>query len=258
MATKKKTPHKLSKRPRNVRMFVYSEPGVGKTVLAGSSAEVGRTLILNADGPDGPESIRARGFDPDVYDVTSYRELEEVFQDLRHGAHKEYDWVWLDSVTLFQEIGMDEIMAAAVKAKSHRDPDIPDKREYLINQTKISKWVRHMRGVPVNFGMTAHVMSIEDEDGEVRYMPAVQGGRGNLSSKFCGYVGIVGHLYIKRVKVNRKEGDGSKVVQRRVLQTQPGNKFYAKDRFDALGDEVVNPTMSEIVRLINDRSRRKK
>jgi hypothetical protein len=248
----------LSRRPSHVRILVYSYPGVGKSVLAGSSAEVGKTLILNADGPDGPESMRAMGYDPDVYDVKSFKELDEAYEYLRHGGREEYDWVWLDSITLFQELGMDQIMAELVKKSPHRDINLPDKPQYLLTQNKLGLWIRRMKGLPMNFGMTAHVMKIgtdddDEEESGVQYMPAIQGGQGNMSSKICGYVGIVGRMYIHRKRVAPK-GGGRPVVRRtRVLQAQPSGKWYAKDRFAALGTELVNPTMAQIVESINRR-----
>jgi len=255
-------PHKLSKRPKKANLLLYAHPGTGKTILASSGAKVDkrgrpepdhiRTLLLNADGPDGPESARARGFDPLVWDIEGYDDLDRV---LKH-RHKVAELVgpggivWLDSSTLFQELGMDDVMTAMLEKRPDRDPDVPDMPEYLRNQNKFGKWVRHMKAQPFNFGITAHVMRIEDEDGEVTYMPAIQGGgKIPLSSKICGYMSIVGRLYV----VERKKEKGGKPV--RVLQTAPRGKYYAKDRFDALGERVIEPSLPKIMSMINGRKR---
>jgi hypothetical protein len=248
---------KLSKRPKWVRIIVYAHPGVGKSVLAGSTVEVGRTLILNADGPDGPEAMRSHGYDPDILDVDDVKGLNEVLEWGRHGGWKEYDWVWLDSSTLWEDSDMDSIMRDLVREKPHRSVYAPDKPQFGLRQQHLSLWVRHMRAQPINFGMTSHVMSVgtesEDEDeSTAQYMPAIQGSQGQLSSKICGNMGIVGRLHIRKRKVTVK-GGGKRIKKERVLQVQPSGLWYAKDRFGVLGDEIVNPTMSVISEAINGR-----
>lgn len=242
----------LSDRPKFWRSIIYSEPGAGKSTLAASSAEVGKTLIANADRPDAHEFARQLGYNPEVVDVKSEKEITELWEWLRHEGHKEYDFFWLDSGTLFQESLMADNMEEVHRQKEHRSIYLPDKPEYMLTQNQLSTWVRRMRSVPMSWGITAHMMSVVDEvDGDVKYMPAFQGGRGALSSKLCGYVGVVGRMYIHSVKV-KKEGK-TRTVNRRALQVQPSGKFYAKDGFHALGSELEKPTMAQIMELINTR-----
>jgi AAA domain len=247
MATKTtKSPiKKLSKRPKRVKMLVYSEPGGGKSVFAGSSAEVGSTLILNGDGPDGPESMRSFGYDPDIWDVNSYRDLDKAYEYLKHHA-SEYEFVWFDGVTLFQESNLQFILAEVVKGKPHRDPDVPDKPEYLREQTKTLKTIRHLRALPINFGITAHVMRIEDDEGEVMDLPSIQGKQGVVASKVCGYMSVVGRLEVVQVKK-----DGKKKRQRRMI-TEFDGRHYAKDRFNVLNPYVAAPNMAKVMDLISN------
>lgn len=205
--------------------------------------------------------MRSAGYDPDIWDVSSKKDLDEVYDYFHRGTGaKDYEFTWLDSVTLFEEAEMDAIMRALVAKNPHRDIHLPDKPQYMLRQNHISMWVRNMRGLPINFGMTAHVMSIgiEDEDEEestASYLPAIQGSRGALSSKICGYFGIVGRLHVVKERVKLK-GGGKRVKTTRVLQVQPSAKWYAKDRFNALGNEIVEPTMADIVAAINSRRKR--
>lgn len=239
---------KLSRRPKRVKMIVYSEPGGGKSVFAGSSMEVGPTLILNGDGPDGPESMRAFGYDPDIWDVNGYRDLDKAYDYLRHHPD-EYEFVWFDGVTLYQESNLQFILSEVVKEKSHRDPDVPDKPEYLREQTKTLKSIRHLRALPFNFGVTAHVMRIEDDEGEVMDLPSIQGKQGIVASKVCGYMSVVGRLEVVRVK---KDG---KTKRSRRLTTEFDGRHYAKDRFNVLTPYVPQPTMAKVMeRIINGRS----
>lgn len=244
--------HELKEESQFRRFLIYSEPGAGKSTLAASSAALGKTLIMNADRPDALDTALELGYKPDVWEFNSYKDLDEAYEFLRHGGYKEYEWFWLDTATIAQDKGMDQIMRELVAKHDSRSLYLPDKAQYQENQNRLSMWVRNMSRMHINFGMTAHVLGIVDEeDGETRYMPAFQGGRGNLSNKISANVGVVGRLYTTRV---RREVNGKqKQVRVRALQVQPTAKYYAKGPI-ALGNEVPNPTMEKLMEMINKRS----
>lgn len=237
------------------RFLFYSEPGAGKSTLAASSAAVGKTLILNADRPDALDTALELGYKVDVWEYQSYADLDDAYEFLRHGGTKEYDWVWLDTATIAQDKGMDQIMRELVASNPNRSLYLPDKPQYQQNQQRLGMWVRNMSKLHINFGLTAHVMSVVDEeDGETHYMPAFQGGRGNLSQKISANVGVVGRLYTTRV--DREVNGKKRKVRVRSLQVQPMGKYYAKGPI-ALGNEVVNPTMEKMMESINSRRSKK-
>lgn len=228
---------------RYIRPIIYADPGAGKTVLIGTGE---RTLILNADGKEGTDSAARFNSQAHEWEVKSYDDLTEAHRFLRRGGVKEYRWVWLDGVTLFQETGMDDVMKEMLRKRPDRDPDVPDKGEYLKNQIKLSAWIRDMRRLNINFGITAHVMRIEDEDGEVQYLPAIRGSQGALASKICGYFSIVGHL---RPRADKKGGSKKTEWPGNIVFTVPHGtnaKFYGKDRYHALNGKMVNPTIPKI------------
>lgn len=233
---------KVAFKARHIRPIIYADPGAGKTVLIGTGE---RTLILNADGKEGTDSAARFNSSADEWEVRSYKDLREAHRFLKGGGVKEYSWVWLDSSTLFQEIGMDDIMKEMLVKRPDRDPDVPDKGEYLKNQTRFSAWIRDMRRLEINFGMTAHIMRIEDEDGEVIYLPAIRGGGGALSSKICGYFSIVGRLYPRSEKGGKKK-KGNAEWPGNVLSVVRRGKWYGKDRYHALDGRMINPTIPKI------------
>lgn len=230
----------------HLNWMLYSEPGVGKTMLAGTAAEVGKTLWL-ANNPDETVSLRKQTHQPDMWVVDDYNELADAAAYVINEGHAEYDFVVFDNGTLFMEQGMDHIMADLVATKPHRDLYIPDRAEYLRNQNMFSKQVRTLIGAPVNFIMTAHVMQMESPEGDDISIPALPGSKGLYSQKLCGLMNLV--TYYRAVA---KKGG----VQR-VLYTQKSKTMEAKDRFQALPARMIDPTVPQIMDAIQGTPKRR-
>jgi hypothetical protein len=182
----------------------------------------------------------ASGSSAQQWIVSTWEDMIEVFEELRHHPDM-FEWVWLDTLTLWQEYGLDDIMNDLVAKKPHRKVWQRDQGEIGQNMTRIGIWVRDMKALPFNFGVTCHVDRYEDDD-RTLYRPQIQ-GRG-MPERICGYMGLVGYY-----SAVRKEGK----VQRK-LTTAKGSKFYAKDGYGAFGDYVLDPTVPEMVEAI-ERSR---
>lgn len=223
-----------------VHGLFYSDPGGGKTRLAGSSPHA---LIINCDGASGPDSIRkVKGVE--VVDCDTIAEVTEIIEFLRFGSHS-YEWAWLDTVTLLQQKEMDKVLGDVVAAKPHRDPDVPDVAEYLKVQNRIKRLVREMIGLPMNIGINAHRLRVEDDDdGTVAYWPAITGKL--MPQTICGYMGLVGHLEIGYVK-DKAKGEKKEVERLRVKKTE---KVYAKNRYGGLGAGMNSPTIPKIMQAI--------
>lgn len=237
---------------KKVSLLVYSDPGVGKTRLAGTTPV--KSLILRPP-VDHTDSIDNTNGLIDEWILDSWNEAWEALDYARGHAHEDgYEWVWLDSGSLFQDVGLDDIWETVIDEKPSRKRYGLDKQEYGINQFRLGQWVRHMvGGGNVHFGMTAHVMPLPsslDPDADDKLMPAIAGRvsgiRGGLAVKMCGYMNVVGFLDLT-----------SKGT--RILRTQPTTRYYAKDQFDAFPDgKLLKPTMPQIIDLIETaRAKRK-
>lgn len=220
---------------RFANMCVYSYPGAGKTVLWGSGDE--SVFIMDSD--DGIDSARTFGSKALYQPCTDYDELAKLYEYVRHDLPKEkpaVKWVVWDSLTLFQDRALiDEIVVQAHDENPRQSEDVASQREYLINMNRIGKYVRMFVGLPINFGISCHVMVEQDPEGNLIYMPAVQGK--NMASKVSGYCNIVGYL-------------GRTPKGTRRMLTEPVGHYFAKDRFHALRSNgkghIDNPTLPMI------------
>lgn len=225
---------------RTINMGIYAHPGAGKTVFAGSKGK--GTLILDSDG-GGSLAAAAQGSEAEAMPCNDYDDLQSIYEHLRYDDHG-YDWVWWDSMTLFQERALiDEILVEAHAENPRQSEDVASQREYLINMNRIGKFTRQFVDLPINFGVTFHVMAVPDPEGELIYMPAVQGK--NMPSKISGYMNVIGHLGKATTERN-----GKKVRVRRMLWQQHEH-YYAKDRFDALGATMDAPSIPKCEKLID-------
>lgn len=231
-------------RSKGVSLLVYGVPGSGKTRLAGSAAN---SLILRPP-TDHTDSIDA---DSDVQEIIlpDWSSVRETFQWGQQGGFDDFDWVWLDSISLFQDHGLDDVFADAVARKPDRAQFGPDKGEYGINMNRLSTFVRDMVGLAsegrMNFGITAHPFEWYDPIAQDSvWAPWVQGN--NMSPKVCGYMNIV--AYLQEV---RRDG---KPTQRVLLTDAPG--FVGKDQFNCVPElksgkrGIVDPTMPKLIQAI--------
>lgn len=226
-----------------MKILIHGDPGAGKSVLAGTSPD--SLLLLN--NPSQAVSAAFQGSTADRWHVQDYNDLTEATDFLLYSNDHSYQWVWLDNGTLFQEQGMDQIMldlvSEAGKGKSHRNQYIPDKAEYLENQSRFGTIVREIiQKGQFNFGIVAHSMEAETPDGDMYYLPAFQGGQGLFSTKLCGYMDVVGYMKVRRLKGGATE---------RSLITDKRTAYYARDNFGgALGGVMKDPTIPKIMEAI--------
>ncbi len=216
-----------------INMMLYGPPGVGKTTLLGSNDE--DTLIIRPP-TDHVDAIREQS-SAQEWVVETWTDMDEVEEYARHNptAHK---WIWLDSISLFQDHGLEDIMAAVEAAKPHRKNGPVDQGEYANNFNRLKKWVRHMVGIQgFNFGLTAHPMDVfNPSTGETKAGPWVQGK--NMSFTICGYMNVV--AYMEKVK----QGDG----YRRVLRFEETDEYVAKDQiFNLKNFRLADPTMAKLM-----------
>lgn len=221
-------------------MALFGEPGIGKSRLLGTSP--GNVLIIRPPIDHLDSLLPADKARVTERVVNDWEDMDKVEDELRQSG-KKYDWVWVDSWSLLQDVLLDDLFETAKRENPKRGRYGPDKQEYGINMYRIGSWMRHVVGPDsFNFGFTAHTATLAspdlDEDGDPieKLMPWIQGR--NMAPKLCGYMNLVCFL-----EANTKK--------RRVLRSQSEPRFYAKDQFDAFDNGALwDPTMSKVIDLI--------
>lgn len=218
-----------------IKFLCYSHPGEGKTVLWATGGR--DVLFINSD-PEGTISGSAQGNHFHQVDAFDYDDLQQVYDWLKGDKPTDFRWIVWDSLTLFQDaVLIDDIMVDAHAENPRQEEFVPSKREYLINMNKIGRYVRQFAALPYNLGISCHVMTTTESGGDgTLFMPQVQGK--NMPGKISGYMNVVGYLG------KAKDGADAPVVQRMKFRRE--GRYYAKDRWDALGPHMDRPTLPKI------------
>lgn len=230
-----------------IRFMLYGKPDTGKSVLAGTSP---KCLILASDQEE-PLSAARFGSNADLWVCPDYEAVDEAYEWIRLEGVNEYEWIWIDNGTLLQDQNMDSIMEDLVARKKEsggktQNRYVPDKPQYLVSQNHLATIIRQFKMLPIHFGMTAHEMVIEWADGTEQMLPQLQGGKGQYSERVCGMFNIVGHMTSRTLK------DGTWEGRLRTRHRPAGDNMgiLAKDRYAALGRQVINPNVPDMMESI--------
>lgn len=242
-------PQKL-RQGQGVCMLLFGFPGVGKTPLIGSS-EV-KTLIVRPP-TDHTTSIRSPHNVQELV-VPDWAGMYEAKRYAQQEGWKEFEWVWLDSLSVFQDFGLRDCLQDAVIRKPSRSvkkggetiPELgADKGEYGTNMDRITAWIQDMCGFAAegkfNFGIVCHPEEwFNPVTDETVLAPWIRGK--GMIMKICGYMNII--AYLQEVQRDGKD------PQLQLLTNAPG--FYGKDQYGAFPKlksgrrGIIAPTMAKV------------
>lgn len=232
----------------HINALVYGEYGSGKTLLCATAddvPELRKVLVLDIEG--GTLTLKHPYPDVEVVRITSWNQLADIYDELHAGLHEDYQTIILDSLTEAQYFNMSDIMKALVQNKPDRSEDVPDMREWGINQTQIKRFIRRFRDLPKTVLMTALMKEVTNKQtGETKKQVDLPG---KLAGQVPALFDEVWYLYVREVTreaLGLKDGDPNEKMEVRVLSTGATAKTTGKDRSGKLPKFMVNPTMNQI------------
>lgn len=228
-------------------MLIYGDPGVGKTTLAATALnvpEMSDVLILNIEGGImsvvEAEEVGLRTT-PMVKDISTLKDLEEVFWYLRTGDHQ-FQTLVIDSYSELAKICLDAIVDHEVDTNAKRTSNDEIWLEDYGTMTKrMRRITRAIRDLPMHVILTCHAAATQDKDKNEVIGPSLTT---KLRESVIGYMDIVAYMF---TRVEEVEGASENKIVRGIL-TQPYGKWIAKDRSPGgrIGVFLDNPTMPTV------------
>lgn len=199
-------------------MCIYAQGGVGKSTLASTAP---KPIFLDAE--NGTKAFGARGIDVPVILIKSWADIQEAWKAIKDAP--EYETVVIDPVGSFLDILVESV-------KGGNEMNL---KKWGDAKEKMRKFIWTVKDSGKHVVFVAHEKE-EKDDEQVLRRPMLAA---NLWQELVNLCDIVGHLRIDAQGV-------------RSLVVQPEQKYYAKDRFDALGKAVKEPNITGIVKMIYD------
>lgn len=249
----------LDTEPDYASVLIYGREGTRKTTSAlklTNLPDSGNVLVINAEGGLKTAALRSHGVDtgriklwPKRGQRVTFDALEALFYRVADDLEKDPDsWagvVW-DSITEIYktliDVQVDTVMdkqsklgAKGVRTQNHRERFDVVRDDYSVMSQQVRQLMRKFRYLPCHFVITALERRAEDEDTKrVRYGPNLNPA---LQSDVMAYVDIVMR--------NQVDNDGLGTGD-----TRPTKRQHAKERYNVLPGELVDPTMDRVVAYI--------
>jgi hypothetical protein len=195
-----------------MNILLYGPGGTGKTVNACSAP--GPVLVGNAEGESALRFARGKWGDEKIHEkaITCAKDLDDIFVHVREGCEEKT--LVIDSVgEVYQRLV--EELAGTGRASLQNYGDV---------NTKIERFVRAIKDLPINVVLIAHEQLDEDDGASIK-RPATGGKK--LPEKLVAAVDVVGYCAVIP--------EAEDAPRRYVAQLVEANGKRAKDRSGALG-----------------------
>lgn len=224
---------------RNI--LIYGDSNVGKTVLAGTTP--GKCFWLFGEpGYKSAARFGARGYGRRIGDTATA--LAAIDWLTYRERYSKFDFIIVDGATTMQDRFRFGYAAEAfdINPRTRQHRNLPDRPDYFNTQNFIKSWLAQLIDMPVNLLVTAHAYRTDKtENGDLFVYPGFQGKVSETANAISGLMDVVGYLSVRNE------------VRKCLFQTttdRNGVRYYAGDKFNALGRIMKDPTMPRILERI--------
>lgn len=236
----------------------YGPEGTGKTTAVLSMANLGRTLLVNAEGGAKVSALKKRGIDTSNIQIwpppgtrASFDGLEQLFYQLEAELSRDpaaWFGVVFDSGTEVTLLLREDQTAHELATDAKRtDRWMVDRNDWRVMSDQMRVLIRRFRDLPCHFALTAleRQDDVKLDTGEEfpQWGPAVNPG---LQSDLMGYVDLV----IRCTSTELVTADGP--VSEFVGNTRKTRQYRAKDRFDATPRQLANPSFLRVLSYVRE------
>lgn len=241
------TQYSLKETFEKLKLLVYSDTNVGKTVLAGSIVKVtGVQRALYLDIGANTSSLSSFGYNLDALTMVRIDGFTKgegnLFVDVLNyvvANPDAFDALVIDNATNLQPFMIQEILTATGKS----EPDLKVWGKLATSWRTVAKKIKDL---PIHVIMAASEKGdVDDDTGVTRTVPGLVG---KFAKEVIGYFDIVGRL------VTVKDDDGN---LHRVIAFEGDDSFVARDNTRALKTErgryLVDTDLADIFELITSK-----
>lgn len=224
--------------PGPLKIFIYGEPGCGKTVFA---CQAPNCLLLDAE--NGRRSLLNH---PELYNipvvkVNSFDEAEAVINAIaaKDPYFDNIDTIIVDTITRLQSKQLVEELKKAVTKDKSRHPYLPSQAEFNINNRILERFVLALiERTDKNIIILGHVKEEKDKDKDNEVVLIRPNTSPGLVAPLMGLMDAVFYM---------SSDTDSKGETTRKLRTLPSRKTKGKNRLAELPVEMINPTFKQIL-----------
>jgi hypothetical protein len=249
----------LSDVPDQLNGLWTGDNGTGKTTAALTMANLGKTLLVNAEGGAKPRALRRRGINTDNIVVLpedpaelSFAYLKDLAWEIKSDLAKDpTSWVgavW-DSITdihmrLVRNVVQYQFTRATDRGESRISTASPgdmlnehfiDLSDYGVMTSQMVELIKLWHDIPFHFAVTALLRRDKDDDGKVLYRPAVTPA---LRNELQGVMDVVCVTTVDEMP------DGGADEYRGLFA--PAGKYRGKDREGVLPKRLIDPTFERV------------